>query len=95
MLVFMGVIIHLKDELLIAYRWNPEKIKDEGKIPTWEDSSTEEYRERSTSKWEITELKRKYRIECFIQMLVNMYSCSVLKMGTLMWGYCIYFYLLR
>lgn len=42
MLVFMGVVIHLKDELLIAHGWNPEKIKDKGKIPTWGDSSTEE-----------------------------------------------------
>lgn len=42
MLVFMGVVIHLKDELLIAYGWNPERMKDEGKIATWEDSSTEE-----------------------------------------------------
>lgn len=32
----------MNDELLIAHRWNPGKIKDEGKIPTWEDSSTEE-----------------------------------------------------
>lgn len=42
MLVFMGVVIHLKDELLIAHGWNPERMKDEGKIAAWEDSSTEE-----------------------------------------------------
>lgn len=37
-----GVVIHLKDELLIAHGWNPERMKDEGKIAAWEDSSTEE-----------------------------------------------------